>query len=100
METIKQALIHQRYDRAYKMLLGNPRAFCRFMHSLVDEELVQKVRPEKIELANEIFVSKNFQDYESNLIYKVAFNKNYEAYFYILMEFQSTPDRFMALGPV
>ena len=28
MEEGKQALIHQRYDKAYKRLLGNPEAFC------------------------------------------------------------------------
>ena len=28
MEDDKQALIHQRYDKAYKRFLGNPEAFC------------------------------------------------------------------------
>ena len=50
----KQALIYQRYDAAYKMLLRNPQAFCRFMQSLVDEALVQNLRPENIEMVTKV----------------------------------------------
>ena len=34
MEEDRQALIHQRYDKAYKTLLRNPEVFCRFMRSV------------------------------------------------------------------
>ena len=34
---------------------------------------------------------------ESDLIYKVSIEPDYEGYFYILMEFQSSPDHSMAL---
>ena len=79
------------------MLLGNPDAFCRFMRSLVDEKFAQKIQPENIEQVNKSFVSKEGHEYESDLIYKVMIDSKYEAYFYILMEFQSSPDRLMPL---
>ena len=67
------------------------------MRSLVDEEFAQKIQPENIEQVNKSFVSKKGQEYESDLIYKVGLDKRYEAYFYILMEFQSSPDKSMPL---
>ena len=93
----RQALIHKRYDKAYKMLLGNPDAFCRFMRSLVDEKFAQRVQPQNIEQVNKSFITKEGREYESDLIYKVIIDSKYEAYFYILMEFQSSPDRLMPL---
>ena len=72
MDRTKQALIHQRYDKAYKMLLGNPNAFCRFMRSLVDEKFAQRMQPENIEQVHKSFVSNEVHEYESDLIYKVA----------------------------
>ena len=58
MDSTKQALIHQRYDKAYKMLLGNPNAFYRFMCSLVDEKFAQKVQLENIEQINKSFLAR------------------------------------------
>ena len=93
----KQALIHQRYDKAYKLLLGNREVFCRFMRSLVDEELAQKVAPENIEMVDKSYISRGGREYVSDLIYKISVEPEHEAYFYILMEFQSRPDKWMAL---
>ena len=92
----KQALVHNRYDAAYKMLLRNPQAFCRFMQSLVDEALVQNLRPENMEIVNKSFVSEQGLQYEADLLYKVSIDSIHVAYFYILMEFQSRPDTSMA----
>ena len=47
MDEHKQALIHGRYDKAYKKLLQNREAFCSnflWMRSLVNEELAQVER--------------------------------------------------------
>ena len=93
----KQALIHERYDKAYKKLLRNPQVFCRFMRSLVSEELAQKVKPENIEVVDKSYITKEGRKYESDLIYKILIEPQHEAYFYILMEFQSRPDKWMAL---
>ena len=91
----KQALIHQRYDKAYKSLLGNREVFCRFMRSLVDEELAQKVAPENIEMVDKSYITRGGREYVSDLIYKISVEPEHEAYFYILMELQ--PDKWMAL---
>ena len=96
MNENQKTLVHQRYDAAYKMLLRNPQAFCRFMQSLVDEALVQNLRPENIKMVNKSFISEQGLQYEADLIYKVSIDSIHVAYFYILMEFQSRPDTSMA----
>ena len=55
MEDNKRTPIHQRYDKAYKKLLQNREAFCRFIRSLVNEELAQKVLPENIEMVDKSY---------------------------------------------
>ena len=93
MEDEKQALIHQRYDKAYKRLLGNPEAFCRFMRSLVNEDIAQRLEPQNIQMLDKSMITEKGRVYESDLIYKVSIEPEHEAYFYILMEFQSSPDK-------
>ena len=96
MKNDNQKQVYKRYDKAYKKLMSNPYAFCRFMRSLVDEELAQKVTPENIEMINKRFITEQGLEYESDLIYKVSLNPDCDAYFIILMEFQSGPDKTMA----
>ena len=67
------------------------------MRSLVGEELAQKVSPENIEMVDKSYITNEGRAYESDLIYKVSIEPQHEAYFYILMEFQSRPDKWMAL---
>ena len=65
------------------------------MHSLVNQELAQKLEPENIEIVDKSYITKKGRAYESDLIYKVSIESEQEAYFYIFMEFQ--PDKWMAL---
>ena len=77
--------------------MAKPEAFCRFMRSLVNEKLAQNVTPQNIEMVDKSMITREGRKYESDLIYKVSIKPNQEAYFYILMEFQSHPDKWMAL---
>ena len=58
---------------------------------------MQKLAPENIEMVDKSYITKEGRKYESDLIYKVSIQPQHEAYFYILMEFQSRPDKWMAL---
>ena len=73
----------------------NPDAFCRFMRSLLNESLAQKVQPENIELVNKSFLAEKIANMD--LIYKISIDIEYKAYFHILMEFQSSSEKSMAL---
>ena len=85
------------YDKAYKTLLRNPEVFCQFMRSLVKEDLAQNLRPDQLQAVDKSFISSKHKATESDLIYKVALTPEQDAYFYILMELQSSVDDKMPL---
>ena len=92
-----QESTHNRYDKAYKTLLRNPEVFCQFMRSLVKEDLAQNLHPDQLQAIDKSFISSKHKETESDLIYKVALTPEQDAYFYILMELQSSVDDKMPL---
>ncbi|HRX16095.1 MAG TPA: Rpn family recombination-promoting nuclease/putative transposase, partial [Spirochaetota bacterium] len=80
------------HDNAYKFLFSNKRIFLQLLKSFVHEDFVKGLTENNLELADKTFVSEEMLDRESDLLYKINLNKN-ETYIYILMEFQSTPDK-------
>ena len=96
-QTTKEENSHNRYDKAYKTLLRNPEVFCQFMRSLVKEELAQNLQPDQLQAVDKSFISSDNKQTDSDLIYKVALTPEQEAYFYILMELQSSVDDKMPL---
>jgi predicted transposase YdaD len=82
----------RRFDSAYKSLFSNPRIFYQLIRYFVDEDFVQKLKPEHIKhLEKSSFISPEFLQREADLIYQVDLEGK-DIYFYILLEFQSTPD--------
>jgi len=80
------------YDAAYKYLFSSPRIVCQLLHSFVDIPLVKEIRPKDLELIEKSFVSEELVRREADLVFKVNL-KGRSAYLYILMEFQSSPDK-------
>ncbi len=80
------------FDEAYKLLFGSPRIACQLLHSFVDIPMVKKIKPEDLLLIDKSFISRHLKKREADLLYQVK-NQEQEAYIYILMEFQSTPDK-------
>jgi len=80
------------YDAAYKYLFSSPRIVCQLLHSFVDIPLVKEIRPKDLELIEKSFVSEELERREADLVFKVNL-RGQSAYIYILMEFQSTPDK-------
>jgi predicted transposase/invertase (TIGR01784 family) len=84
------------HDSGYKKLFSNKTIFRQLMESFVREEWVQEIDFTTSETLDKSFVSSHYKETESDLIYKVKF-RGQDLYLYILMEFQSTVDHFMAL---
>jgi predicted transposase/invertase (TIGR01784 family) len=80
------------HDNAYKYLFKNKRIFHQLLHSFVYEDFVKEIRVDDLELVDKSFVSEEFIHRESDLIYKVKF-RDKEYFIYILIEFQSKPDK-------
>ncbi len=66
------------------------------LESFVEEDFIRELDFSTLERIDKSFVTDSFREKESDLIYKIHF-KNQEIYIYLLIEFQSTVDRFMAL---
>jgi predicted transposase YdaD len=80
------------YDSAYKYLFSNKRIFHQFLTRFVDEGFTKKIKLEDIEQVDRSFVSDEFLQRESDIIYKVKLEGR-EVYIYVLLEFQSTVDK-------
>jgi predicted transposase/invertase (TIGR01784 family) len=87
--------MRRRHDPEYKKIFSNVEMF-RELLELVDEPWVKEIDFSKAEKVNKSYVSQGIVEKESDLIWKVSLGGR-EAYVYVLLEFQSTVDQFMAL---
>ncbi len=86
---------HQ-HDRRYKKLFSHPVLLRELLESFVKEDFVSDLDFSTLERLDKSFVTDRFREKESDLIYKINF-RGEEVYIYLLIEFQSTVERFMAL---
>lgn len=84
------------HDDWYKNLFRNPRVVESLLRSFVKEKFVQNIDFSSIKKLNTSFVSEDFKNRESDVIYEIKSNGQ-STYIYLLIEFQSTVDHFMAL---
>ena len=84
------------HDSRYKLLFSHPTILKQLLENFVHEPFVKELDFSTSERVDKSFVTKHFQKKESDLIYKIKFRGKY-VYIYILIEFQSTVDAFMAL---
>ena len=84
------------HDRGYKYLFSNPLLVKELLESFTGMDWVSKIDFKNAESINTSFVSDEFKNRESDIIYRLRFRNN-DIYLYLLIEFQSTVDRFMSL---
>ena len=84
------------HDSGYKKLFSNRTIFRQLIETFVDQEWVHSLDFDKCEPLDKSFISEHYKETESDLIYKIQFHDR-EVYIYILIEFQSTVEPFMAL---
>ncbi len=113
-------------DSAYKYLFSNPAILCKLIHAFVEEDFSAKIQPDSLRKLIHAFVEEDFsakiqpdslrkldpshlsatlQQRESDLLYEVRLDSqdsqdnqdNQTAYLYILLEFQSTAPKHMAI---
>ena len=86
------------YDPPYKQMFSNITFFKQLLKSFVPEKFVDEIDFESCQKIDKSFVSKRYENTESDLIYKVKLkNTEKEAYIYVLLEFQSSVDKFMVV---
>ena len=84
------------HDSGYKKLFSNRTIFRQLLETFVNQEWVHSLDFDTCETVDKSFISEHYKETASDLIYKIQFH-DHEVYIYILIEFQSTVDSFMAL---
>jgi predicted transposase/invertase (TIGR01784 family) len=87
---------HNAHDSGYKKLFSNHELVRQLLTSFVNEDWIDNIEYSTLEKIDKSFVSDEFAERESDLIYKAKYKGN-DIYIFILLEFQSTVDRFMSL---
>ena len=83
-------------DRGYKRLFSHPRMVEDLIKSFVKEDFVKDINFDRLKRDFDSFITEEFRERESDIIWQVEY-KGRPAYLYILIEFQSTVDHYMAL---
>ena len=84
------------HDAQYKELFSNPTLVSELLRSFVDEKFVQELDFSTLKKLNTHFITGKFRKRESDIIYQISYHGR-PVYIYLLLEFQSTVDKFMSL---
>lgn len=84
------------HDCGYKKLFSNKVIFRQLIETFVTEDWVKDLDFDSCVTVDKSFISEHYKETESDIIYRLKL-KDLELYIFILIEFQSTVDRFMAL---
>ena len=96
IQFVEKVMVMNIHDSGYKKLFSNRTIFRQLIETFVNQEWVHSLDFDKCEPLDKSFISEHYKETESDLIYKIQFHDR-EVYIYILIEFQSTVEPFMAL---
>ena len=85
------------HDYGYKDLFSHPQILKELLTSCVSEPWVADLDFSRACRVEKSFITGAKKKLESDLIWRIPLTSGVEVYLYILLEFQSTVDRFMAL---
>lgn len=88
--------IHNIHDSGYKKLFSNRTFLRQLFETFVDEPWVKELDFDESETLDKSFVAEHYKVTESDLIHKVKLHGR-DVYIYLLLEFQSSVDRFMVV---
>ena len=91
-----------KHDSGYHLLFSHPELVEDLMRNFVPEDWVKQLDFSRMERINAKFHAKGLEQRDGDLIYRIhykshSFGGDGEVYLYLLMEFQSRPDKWMAL---
>ncbi|MHC9543518.1 MAG: Rpn family recombination-promoting nuclease/putative transposase [Vulcanimicrobiota bacterium] len=84
------------HDRGYRMLLSHPGVVEDLIRSFVSGDFVREIDFGELEPYARSFIAEDYREREADVIWRVKV-KERPVYFYILIELQSSADRWMAL---
>jgi len=84
------------HDHSYKNLFAHPEMVTDLLRGFVHEEWVAQVDFATLERVNGSYVADDLREREDDIIWRVRWGTDW-LYVYLLLEFQSQVDRFMAV---
>ena len=88
--------INNIHDKSYKDLFSNKELFISLIQNFVKSSWGKELSKENITLVNKSYVLSDYEELESDIVYKATIG-NSEVIFYILLEFQSSVDYSMPI---
>jgi predicted transposase YdaD len=85
-----------RHDRSYRLLFSQPRMVEDLIRRFVADAWIEQLDFSTLERLNASYVSENLQGREGDLVWRLRL-RNAPEHVYVLVEFQSDVQRFMAL---
>lgn len=85
------------HDRSYRRLFSHPRLVEELIRGFFGQEWVEHLDFTTLERVNASFVTKNLRAREGDMIWKLRTREGRKIYVYLLLELQSSVDRFMAV---
>jgi predicted transposase/invertase (TIGR01784 family) len=84
------------HDRRYKKLFSHPYFVQKLLESFVYEDFIRELDFKTLKRVDKSFVTEDFREKESDIIYSINFREK-SIYIFLLLEFQSSVDKNMAL---
>ena len=84
------------HDAGYKLLFSHPQMIKELLTGFVREDWVRRLDFDSLEKINTNYVADDLRQRHDDVIWKVRFDDEW-LYVYLLLEFQSTIDPFMAV---
>lgn len=85
------------HDRSYRFLFAQPRMVEDLVREFVPEAWVERLDFSTLERVNASYVFKRLKRREGDMVWKLRRRDGASVYVYVLLEFQSSVDRFMAV---
>jgi hypothetical protein len=85
------------HDESYRLLFSHPRMVEDLLRGFVREPWVEELDFPSLERVSATYISEHLKAREADMVWRVRRGRQAWLYVYLLLEFQSTIDRFMAL---
>lgn len=88
--------IHSRHDHSYKLLFSHPEMVKDLLTGFVKEAWVEQIDFSTLEKVSGSYITDELRDREDDIIWRVRWGDGW-LYVYLLLEFQSSEDKHMAV---
>lgn len=90
--------LHNAHDHSYKLLFSHPEMVADLLRGYIDQPWVEQLDFTTLMRANDSYVSSDLREREDDIIWRVRWRDDERwLYIYLLLEFQSSSDSWMAL---